>query len=120
MSAERIARAQRELEVHWRMGFEFAQGRERERLFGDVHAEAAVAERRHRQAHALHANAVADSDVRDIQAIDGDHKSRIAIAHVLLLDPSDVPNYSGKHAVPLRPAAAAAVDPRRPAAIQRR
>ncbi len=54
-------------------------------------------EGRHREAHALHADAVADGRVRKIELAAGDDQPRIDAAHFAGSDTPKVLNDSGEH-----------------------
>ena len=100
MPAQRIPHPQRRLEIHGGQVLKLAQGGERERLARHVRGKTAIAERGHRQTYALHADAVAERDACQIQSIHRDREAHVAAEHFPLLEPSDVLNDSGKHALP--------------------
>src|ERR1700720_1657193 len=97
VSAERIPGPERGLEIHRRIGLQFTEGGEVQRLARYVGGERARLHRSRGQTATLHADTVADATHRQVEALRGDHQTHIAAARFTRLHPADVLNYSGKH-----------------------
>ena len=121
MAAERISRPERRLEIDGRARDEIPERRERESLPRDIGGEGLAQPLGHRQAAALHADAVAELHPREVEAAAGDGETHIAAARLERARLSDVLNDSGEQGrsrspsslkrrppVPARRAAAAA------------
>jgi len=99
MSAERIAGAQRFLEVHTLTHLPAPERRHLQRFERRVGREGIAGKTRHREAAAAHADAVADGDAIQIERSDCEHELDVAAARCDCAHFADCLNDTGEHRI---------------------
>src|SRR2546421_1139475 len=100
MAAQRVTGPKRRLQINRGTHREITERRQRESLSRDIRGEGVAEQLGYRQAHALHADAVADPNAGGIEAIECNDDARIAAAFAALLHSADVLDDSGEQDQP--------------------